>query len=545
MSISCTRASTTDGSWCDRLASSAVSTALSVLALHEVEPAVYRDEIEAGLLWLHDHQRADGGWSDADEDPPSSKSGTAFAIAAMHAIDPDRSAGRIRQGMDFLEAAGGVHRIPGMRGPGPKSWPAAAAIAWALVGLRQFHEQPRQPIEVMLLPQVLRNKVSVALPGVLGIGLMQTRLLPAGRLRRFLWRFAEPRALAWLRDVQGENGGIEECPMLGALILIALHRAGMAEDVQKGCLSYLLETRRPDGSWAVDRDLEISVTRYAVTALAECVDVASEPRLRRTRDWLLDAQWRKPFTPLRIPSGGWGWAMPSGWPEPDDTAGVLEALAFLDRGRLDLPARVGLRWLTVRQDSRGSWCGWVRNASILNDKPCPAVTSQVVTAMHRYGLTDLPGSPIRRALDYVATVQTPEGAFPSLWFRKHVFGTARVLETYALLGLAHTPSARRAHRWLLDNQRDDGSWPAGADHTEGTAEETAWALYALLASGLPPSDPRAVRGIQWLATAQHGGTWRPSPVGLYFDDLRYNSDLIAHTFALRALGSWLRRTRVD
>jgi squalene-hopene/tetraprenyl-beta-curcumene cyclase len=229
-----------DGSWCDRLSSSAIPTALAAIALSRTDPVGHADEIADALGWLHAHQRDDGGWSDADEDPPSSKSGTSFAVAALHALDRERSSERIAGGMAFLEAAGGVHRVPGMRGPGPKSWPAAAAVAWAIVGLRELHEQPYQPIEVMLLPPKLRNKVSIALPGVLGLGLMQAHNLPMGPLRRLLHRLAEPRALAWLRAVQATNGGIEECPMLNALVLIGLGLAGVGEDIQKGCLSYLL-----------------------------------------------------------------------------------------------------------------------------------------------------------------------------------------------------------------------------------------------------------------------------------------------------------------
>jgi squalene-hopene/tetraprenyl-beta-curcumene cyclase len=524
-----------DGSWCDRLSSSSIPTALAIIGFSRADRAGYADEIESGLAWLRLHQRADGGWSDADEDPPSSKSGTAFALAALHALDREGSRDQIRRGHEFLEAAGGVNLVPGMRGPGPKSWPAAAAIAWSIVGLRPLEQQPYQPIEVMLLPAALRNKVSIALPGVLGLGIMQAHLLEHGRLRRLLHRLAEPRALAWLRAVQGVNGGIEECPMLNALILIGLESAGVGDDIRKGCEEYLLAVRRADGSWAVDRDLEVSATTYALAALAECGDPAVSPSLRQTREWLLAAQWRESFGPLSMDPGGWAWALPSGWPESDDTAAVLLALHSLGLPRDHAAADRGLRWLVSRQNRDGSWSEWVRNGSILNDKPCPAVTAQVAMALHRY---QAGGKARQKALTYLAASQTADGAFPSLWFRKHVFGTAKVLEAYAALGLAGSPPAHRARDWLLGNQRDDGSWPAGAGFSEGTVEETAWAVYALLRAGLPAADPRLARGAGWLAAAQRAGTWAPAPVGLYFDDLRYNSDLIAHTFALRALARW-------
>jgi squalene-hopene/tetraprenyl-beta-curcumene cyclase len=519
-----------DGGWTDRLSSSAVATGLAVVALAAAGRDAHGRRIDDGLAWLRRSQRADGGWSDADGDPPASRSGTAFAMAAFQAARAADAEERLAGGRRFLAAAGGADLIPGMRGPGPRTWPAAAAVVWALVGLRELERQPRQPVEVMLLPPRLRSMVSIALPGVLALGVMQSRLLPAGRVRRALAALAEPRALAWLRSVQAPDGGIEECPMLVALVLLGLELAGVAEDVRRRCAAYLAATQRPDGSWAVDRDLEVAVTAYAVLALAEGGDVAAEAKLRPTREWLLSTQWREPFRPLGLPAGGWAWAVPSGWPESDDTACVLSALRLLGLHGGHPAAVAGLRWLLARQNRDGSWSEWVRDSPILNDRPCPAVTAQAVQALHLYGV----GAPaVARGLRAMAAAQRPDGALASIWFRGHVHGTARVLEARAGVG----GSVSAAARWLLGEQRADGAWPARGE----TVEETAWALFALLAAGLPPGDERAVRAVRWLVERQRpDGTWRASPVGLYFDDLRYSSDLVCHTYALRALGRWLR-----
>src|SRR5262249_56989987 len=101
-----------DGSWCDRLSSSAIPTALAAIALHRSDHTGYAAEVTGALSWLHASQRPDGGWSDADMDPPSSKSGTAFALAALHELEPEASAARIAAGLAFLDSAGGAGRIP-------------------------------------------------------------------------------------------------------------------------------------------------------------------------------------------------------------------------------------------------------------------------------------------------------------------------------------------------------------------------------------------------------------------------------------------------
>jgi squalene-hopene/tetraprenyl-beta-curcumene cyclase len=534
-----------DGGWTDWLASSALSTSLGVLALSCMDESDHRSRIDGGLEWLRRNQRDDGGWSMAETEPPSSPGMTAFAVGALNALAPDSSRASVARGMAFIESQG-YDGIPGMTGPKPKTWPAAAPLAWWMAGMKEIDALPRLPVEVMLLPSKLRNKVSIGLPGVLALAVMQAHLLPATRLRRFFQRLAEPRALEWLRSALGPNGGIEECPMIAALIVIGLSKAGVGEDLQQASLDYLLSTQRDDGSWPVDRDLEIAVTAYAVLALAEFGDVADDPRLAPTRDWLLSTQWTTPFTPLKLPAGGWSWSTPSGWPESEDTAVVLSVLGLLGL-RSDHPSvRAGLRWLNSRQNRNGSWSEWVRNSNLLNDKPCVGVTAHVVMALHQYGEPGGRRSRIGRALRYLEREQRFDGAAPSLWFRDSVHGTAKLLEMYAELGRPDTAAGALARGWLLANQRPDGAWPTTVEvSADGpTAEETAWAVYSLLRSGMSPGAPQIVDGIRWLLDHQDpSGTWRPSPVGLYFEDFCYTSDLITHTYALRTLGRWLRVTR--
>ncbi|TDD54199.1 hypothetical protein E1286_05635 [Nonomuraea terrae] len=532
-----------DGSWVDRLSSSTIATALGALSLYRADRHAYADRIAAAVRWLRTHQREDGGWSMADAEAPSSPGMTAFGLAALHEIDREDSRGAIARAHTFIDENDGMNVIPGLRGEAPKTWPAALPTIWGLVGLRDFQQQPDQPVEIMLLPANLRNKVSIALPAILGLGIMQARTMNRSLPRKLLGRIAEPMALNWLRDVAGTNGGIEECPMIAGFVYLGLKKAGVGVDVQLSSLAYLLETQREDGSWAIDRDLEISVTAYSIMALAEFEDVAAQPLLKGTREWLLRSQWNKPFPSLGMPAGGWSWALPSGWPESEDTAVVLGVLADLGVPRNHPAVRLGIGWLRKQQNTDGSWSEWVRNTHIMNDRPCAGVTSHVVMALKRYGEPDTPGSPVGRALAYLRAHQKDDGSIESIWFRDNTHGTSRLLETFVDTGQGADPVARAARQWLLDNQADDGGWPRHHElPPEGrTAEETGWAIFALLKAGEDPRSPAILRGIDWLLRHQDDeGTWRPSVVGLYFDDLCYTDDLIAHTFTLRAIGRWLK-----
>ncbi|MGQ0842339.1 hypothetical protein [Actinokineospora sp.] len=534
-----------DGGWTDRMSSSTISTAIGLLALARADRVAHADRLATGLEWLRDNQRADGGWSLVDADPPSDEHITAFAVAAFKVIDPTGFADCVARGMAYIDAHGGESVIsPDLSDGGPRTWREIVAIVWAMEGLREVHIQPSQPMEVMLLPAGLRNRASIVLPGVLGLGIGQRRVLPSGRLKRVAQRLAEPKALRWLRSVMGPNGGIEECALMCALVFSGLRIAGpeVGADIQRGCLDFLLSTMRPDGSWPIDRDLEIAVTSYSVLALKECHgDLAADSRLDRTRQWLLSTQ-SAGFAPLKMPAGGWSWAAPSGWPESEDTAVVLTALAELGLSREDSALALGLRWLAGMQNRDGSWSEWVRDSTMIHDGPCPGVTAHVAMAYHRLGVADRSG--LGRALRYFETTQSADGSFSSLWFRDNTHGTAKVLETYAELDNADNHVAVRAARWLLDTQRPDGAWPGKAVEGPpdgGTAEETAWALFALLRSGQSPTDERILRAVRWLVDAQNAeGTWRPQGVGLYYDTLYYSDDLIAHAYALRALAHWQR-----
>ncbi|HYN95127.1 MAG TPA: prenyltransferase/squalene oxidase repeat-containing protein [Pilimelia sp.] len=523
------------GGWSDVLSASPMTTALALLATVRADPDTRAEDVRTSLAWLRAHQHPDGGWSVSDVHPPSSPGTTAIVAAVLQALDPEDSRDAVARAEEYVEAHGGDRVRAGRTGNGTRSWPAAVPIVRAAVGLAPVTAQPYQPVEVMLLPPRLRDPIGIGLPVVLPLGLLHAHTLPAGRLRRAAQRRAEPAALRWLRGVLHDNGGVSECPMISALMVLGLHGAGVGADLCRRSLEYLRASRRPDGSWSLVRDIEVSATAYAVLAMAEVGD-AADGRLASTRRWLLDAQCGR-FPPMRMPAGGWPSMLPSGWPDSEDTAMVLSCLGALGLTREHPAVDRGLRWLRSRQNMTGSWSLWIRDAPIVTDRPCPAVTAHAVMALRRYPPTPREQRSIRRALGYLRRAQRRDGSYHSSWFRTSTFGTAKALEAHAAVGRAGTAPAVRAGRWLLANQGADGGWSGGSG--PATAEETAWALYALLAAGYPAGHAATVRAVRWLLDRQTAkGSWAPAPVGLFFDDLVYADDLVAHAFPLRALARW-------
>src|SRR5262245_64168290 len=75
------------GHWEGYLASSALSTATAVVALHLADQRRFADLITAGIEWLATHQNPDGGWGDTVLSI-SNISTTALAWAAFSLAAP-------------------------------------------------------------------------------------------------------------------------------------------------------------------------------------------------------------------------------------------------------------------------------------------------------------------------------------------------------------------------------------------------------------------------------------------------------------------------
>jgi squalene-hopene/tetraprenyl-beta-curcumene cyclase len=553
-----------DGSWEGFLPSSAVSTGSAIIALHVADPDGSRDLVAGGAAWLRTHQLGDGGWGDTPE-APASLNATAIAVAALRLADAELSGGAalrladaetskdavaasrladaepgrdaVAAGLARLDAFGGFDAVADRRKCTLK---AVCEQYLALAGLYPAERVGRMPFELALASSWLRKKLSFTVPGLMSWGVMQARTQRFGPLRRAVNRLAEPRALRYLEDLhgyEGPDGAVEESALMASVVCLGLAKAGAAPGIVSDYLRYLRRTVRTDGSWPIDRDIEFSVSMYLTGGLVDA-GFGDDARLARTGEWIRASQRATAFAPTGCPPGGWGWSLPSGWPDTDDTSCAVASLVALGADGGDPHVRRGADWLLAMQNRDGSWGCFAKNAKVSMDAPCSVMTAHAVLALHAAGEF---ADPLARAVRWFGRAQRPDGSFPCIWFRDSTAGTARVLDALGRLGQGGTPVADRSRDWLLAHQRDDGGWGDGGAEPS-SAEETAWAVLGLVSAG-HADHPATGAGVRWLLDHQRDdGLWEATRLGVYFLGLTYWCDHIADGYALQALGRYRAAT---
>jgi squalene-hopene/tetraprenyl-beta-curcumene cyclase len=331
-----------------------------------------------------------------------------------------------------------------------------------------------------------------------------------------------------LDDARGRR--IEACqsPVWDtALAMVALADAGVAPDhpALDAATGWLVrEEVRIKGDWAVRRpelapggwafefanDLypDIDDTAEVILAMRRAGvrpdrHGAGAAAIERAIAWTLGMQCR---------DGGWGAF------DVDNDSELCAALPFCDFGRV-------------------------------TDPPSSDVTAHVIEMLAAE--PDVPRPVIERAVAWLLAEQEADGSWFGRWGNNYVYGTGAAVPALVDAGIdpGH-PSIRRAVEWLEAHQNPDGGW--GEDirsyvdekwrgRGDSTASQTAWALLALLAAGEREHD--SVRqGVAFLVdTQREDGTWdEPQYTGTGFPwDFNINYHLYRLVFPLSALGRYV------
>jgi squalene-hopene/tetraprenyl-beta-curcumene cyclase len=314
-------------------------------------------------------------------------------------------------------------------------------------------------------------------------------------------------------------------------------------------------------------------TALAMIGLEDSGLPADHPALVRAGRWLLREQilgggdWQVKVK--GVEPGGWAFEFENDlYPDTDDTAEVLMALArtrLPDEKRKERALERGRRWLLAMQSRNGGWGSFDKDNTQelvtkipfcdfgeVIDYPTEDVTAHIVEALALLGDGD--SEAVRRGLDYLWREQRPDGSWWGRWGVNHVYGTGAALPALKAAGEDMTqPRVRRAARWLIEKQNEDGGWGEACESYENaglagcgpsTASQTAWASLALLAaeSGDDGLQEQAVdRGISYLVERQEeDGQWEePCFTGTGFPgDFYINYHLYRNYWPLMALGRY-------
>lgn len=399
------------------------------------------------------------------------------------------------------------------------------------------------------------------------------RLVLAWNRRRdpLLLPFALRRAEKWLVEHQDEAGywcgGFSYAPM-------SLCAAGrpLTDPVVARALAAIdkLAVWRGDQRFTQPLNSHIGDTSLAIPALIGAGINADDPSVVAAARWLLDNEVRGRVgdwvgkRPEAI-AGAWPFEIGNQiYPDNDDTSWVVRALKMVTIPEQDRKAAAierGLEWMRHMQSQNGGWgafdadntsriASWLYdNAGPVTDPPTADVTSHVVQTMSEAGRGG--SDAVQRGLDFLWSVQEPEGCWEGRWFINYIFGTSTVLLALAALDRLSDDRARRAVGWLKSVQNPDGGW-GETFHTyrdrsrmaqgDSTPSQTSWAVSAL--SAAEPLSAEVAKGVRWLVDhQQENGSWHEPQFTAAsltpFYDIRYS--LMAEViFPLTALGDFRR-----
>ena len=318
--------------------------------------------------------------------------------------------------------------------------------------------------------------------------------------------------------------------------------------IERG-IDWLRTTRNPDGGCREALNLNVWDTALSIIALTEVhatsddavsLNVELTEKVKHAAQWLVKHQ---------NDDGGWSFSglddstLPS---DADDTAlGTLALIRSLfvgapaDREALDQAVHRGIAWLKTQQSSNGSWSTYQPGQG---DVGCVSITTHAIEALLALEQSDIPDKPdvhseINHGIHWLRRQIHRDGYWRDLWLAKDTYGTACAIVALIKVGLKSVPEIQRGVEWLERTQNADGGWGEDmfGNPTESTVEQTAWSTYALLLAN--PEKHAAKKGVAFLLQHQReDGSWPEQCVGIYWEIIGgYADPIYASVFPILAL----------
>lgn len=441
------------------------------------------------------------------------------------------------------------------------------------------------------------------------------KLIDRWRIRPLRKR-AIQKATKWMFDRFADSDG------LGAIFppiiwsIVALRCLGYSDDSPE-VRSQLDELERLTISEAGADRLQpckspVWDTAIATIALRDADVPPQHPALQQSVRWLLSQEIRRPGDwserDAKTPPAGWAFEFRNAfYPDVDDTGMVCIALSrclpepnwsadfLLDEwswhpddndvaavvaGKADAAEGAvsqvhsmgpilsaihrGARWVLAMQSRDGGWGAFDKdntrevftrvpfadhNAMI--DPSTADLTARMIEMFAGLNVAmDHPA--IQKGLNFVWSKQEHDHCWYGRWGVNYIYGTWQTLVGLTKIGVPTTdPRIRRAVEWLKAKQQRNGGWgetirsydePSLRGQGETTASQTAWALLGLIAAGEAHA-AEVRRGIEYLLRTQlSDGTWdEPTWTGTGFPKVFYlKYHLYRICFPLMALGRYAK-----
>jgi squalene-hopene/tetraprenyl-beta-curcumene cyclase len=225
-----------------------------------------------------------------------------------------------------------------------------------------------------------------------------------------------------------------------------------------------------------------------------------------------------------------------------DLCGTKDFGVSLERAR---------EWILGMQSASGAWGAFdadneydylnnipFADHGALLDPPTEDVTARCLSMLAQFGETTTTSAAVRRGVEYLRKTQRTDGSWYGRWGMNYIYGTWSVLCALNAVGVDRGGSEmRRAVDWLASIQNQDGGWGEdgtsyklnyrGYERAPSTPSQTAWALLGLMAAG-EIDHPAVARGIRHLVETQgRDGFW---------DEPRYTATGFPRVFYLRYHG---------